>query len=192
MSEIQSKKIEVLESSKAEKDSAPEVKLDSAEISREKSKQAEQLSEARQEVTKETDPHDKDKILDKLKVEEDTPDRDVAHMPAGSELKKATFQKEIKHIRRKLKKTEQLGSRVIHQPFVRNVSEVSAKTVTRPSGLLGGGITAFLGTSIYLYMSKHLGLKYNYAVFLLLLVGGFILGLIIEALYRMARGSRSV
>jgi hypothetical protein len=78
-------------------------------------------------------------------------------------------------------------SKLIHQPAVRAVSEVGAKTVSRPSGLLGGGLLAFLGSSTYLFMTKYIGFRYNYLVFLLLFVGGFVLGLVLELLVRLVR-----
>jgi hypothetical protein len=71
-------------------------------------------------------------------------------------------------------------SKVIHQPVVRAVSEVAAKTISRPSGLLGGGIVAFLGSAGYLYFTKYIGLPYNYFIFTLLFLGGFVVGLSLE------------
>ena len=81
-------------------------------------------------------------------------------------------------------------SRVIHQPVVRVTSEAIGKTVSRPSGLLGGGLVALMGTSIYLYLANHLGFKYNYGVFLCLFVVGFGLGLVLELAVYLATASR--
>jgi hypothetical protein len=69
-------------------------------------------------------------------------------------------------------------------------SEAAGRTVSRPSGLLGGGLVAFLGTTGYLYLARHIGFTYNYLVFLLLLAGGFILGVSLELLVHLATGSR--
>jgi hypothetical protein len=96
------------------------------------------------------------------------------------ELKTITLNRELKAIRRKLPAPQRTRSRVIHQPAVRAVSEAAGKTVSRPSGLLGGGLAALVGTSGYLYLSRHIGFQYNYGVFLALFAGGFALGLIIE------------
>lgn len=149
---------------------------------------AAQIAEARQEITKESDS--RERLLNKLEVEQEADDEPTTR-PINKELLKITFNKEIGHIRRKLGSLDKVGSKIIHQPLIRSVSEVSSKTITRPSGLLGGGIVAFLGTGTYLYYTKHIGLKYNYTIFLLLLVGGFIIGLLLEALIRMIRGRRS-
>ena len=98
------------------------------------------------------------------------------------ELKRTTLNRELKAIRRKLPARERALSRVVHQPVVRAVSETASKTVSRPSGLLGGGLVAFIGSSGYLYLAKHLGFSYNYFVFLVLFAGGFVVGLILELL----------
>lgn len=103
-----------------------------------------------------------------------------SHSFVNRELKSITLRRELKSIQRKLPAPQRALSKVIHQPVVRAVSEGASKTVTRPSGLLGGGITAFAGTSAYLYIANHMGYEYNYGVFLVLFAGGFALGLILE------------
>jgi hypothetical protein len=116
--------------------------------------------------------------------------QDVSPRLANQELRQVALRRELKNIRRKLRAPQKVLSNVIHQPVIRAVSESASKTVSRPSGLLGGGLVAFMGTSGYLYMAKHYGFRYNYMVFLLLLAGGFALGLILEFLVWVATGSR--
>lgn len=106
------------------------------------------------------------------------------------ELKSITLQRELQAIRRKLPAPERVLSRVIHQPIVRVISEAAGKTVSRPSGLLGGGLVALLGTTSYLYFAKHMGFKYNYFVFLALFAGGFVVGLVLELVVWTATRSR--
>jgi hypothetical protein len=107
------------------------------------------------------------------------------------ELKQVTLRRELQQIRRKLPAPARALSRVIHQPVVRAVSQAAGQTVSRPSGLLGGGLVAFIGTSSYLYLARHIGFRYNYLVFLVLLAGGFILGLALElAVYLSTRSRR--
>ena len=106
------------------------------------------------------------------------------------ELKQITLRRELQQLRRKLPLPERTLSKVIHQPIVRAISEAASKTVSRPSGLLGGSLVAFLGTSAYLYLARHIGFTYNYLVFLLLLGGGFILGLVLELFVHLATSSR--
>lgn len=109
-------------------------------------------------------------------------DTAVAPKTINRELKKITFKRELRHIQRRESAPDRALSKVIHQPVVRAVSDAASRTVSRPSGLLGGGIVAFLGTSGYLYVAKHYGFEYNYLIFLGLFVGGFALGLIFEVL----------
>ena len=75
-------------------------------------------------------------------------------------------------------------SKVIHQPVIERVSEVAGATVARPSGILGGGLFAVLGSAILLYVTKHYGYHYNYLIFGMLFVGGFAAGMIVELVLR--------
>ncbi|MDB5164834.1 MAG: hypothetical protein JWL89_460, partial [Candidatus Saccharibacteria bacterium] len=106
------------------------------------------------------------------------------------DLLSVTWNREIKNLQRKLPVLQRSLSKVIHQPVVRVASEAAGKTISRPSGLLGGGLVALIGTSGYLYTAKHAGFRYNYLVFLMLFAGGFIVGLILELLIWTASLSR--
>jgi hypothetical protein len=127
--------------------------------------------------------------LEDLKVAE------AASAPAqprtiNRELKQITLQRELLSLRRKLAPPQRTLSRVIHQPVIRVVSEAAGRTVTRPSGLLGGSLVAFLGTSGYLFLAKYLGFTYNYSIFLFLFAAGFAFGLGLELLVQLAMVSR--
>lgn len=100
----------------------------------------------------------------------------------NQELKRITLRRELQQLQRKLPLPERSLSRVMHQPIVRAVSEVTARSLTRPSGLLGGGILAFLGSSAYLYLAKHIGFTYNYVLFWVLFATGFVFGVALEGL----------
>ena len=97
-------------------------------------------------------------------------------------IKAIGLKKELKSIRQKLPASQKLLSLAIHQPIIRKTSELGARTISRPSGLLGGGILAFFGSLIYLLFDKYIGLTYNYFIFILLFVTGFILSIFIELL----------
>ena len=105
------------------------------------------------------------------------------------ELKAITLRRELQHIQRKLPATQRALSKLIHRPAVRVASEIAGKTVTRPSGFLGGSIVAFLGTTGYLYLAKSSGTDYNYFVFLALFAGGFAVGLALEYAVYLATAS---
>jgi len=140
-----------------------------------------QLEAARQTVENEQPSSEQDDPLKRLQAAEKAAEP-VQSTFVNADLKKLTLQREIQAIRRKLPATQRALSRVVHLPAVRALSEVTGKTASRPSGLLGGGLVAFLGSAVYLYMTKHVGFTYNYFVFLLLFVGGFGLGLALELL----------
>lgn len=107
-------------------------------------------------------------------------------------LRQLRMQKSLKHIQKRLKPSEKSFSKVVHQPLVQKVSEASAQTVARPSGIFGGGLVAFAGSLAYLWMTRHYSLTYNYFVFLTLFVGGFFIGLLGEyLLHRLRSRSRA-
>lgn len=135
---------------------------------------------------------ERDNPLDKLDASEKAA-HEPAPQPVNRELKNITLGRELKQIRRQLKTPDRALSRVIHQPVVRAISETSAKTVARSSGLLGGAVTAFIGSTSYLWFARHIGLQYNYLLFLLFFVGGFILGLAIElAVWALTHNRRTL
>lgn len=101
-------------------------------------------------------------------------------------LKQITLSRTLHSIRRRESAPDRALSKVVHQPAVRVVSEAAGKTVSRPSGILGGGLLAFIGTSGYLYLAKHIGFEYNFGVFLVLFLGGYLLGLGLELLVHAA------
>lgn len=127
--------------------------------------------------------------LEGLKAAQETA-QPVTNQTVNRELRQITLRRELKNIRRKLPAPQRALSKVIHQPVIRATSEVAGKTVSRPSGLLGGGVVALTGTSLYLYLANHIGFTYNYGVFLVLFAAGFVLGLLIEFLVNVAFKSR--
>lgn len=148
----------------------------------------EMLESARKEI--DTNAEKSSKPLERMKdeVKSNAPQQTLN---VNQELKKITLRRELNHIRRKLPAGQRALSKVIHQPTVRAVSEAAGKTVSRPSGLLGGGIAALIGTSLYLYIASQAGIAYNYTVFLLMFAGGFLVGLIVElGVYAATSGRR--
>lgn len=145
------------------------------------------VAEARKEIA--NNAEESSKPLEKMNaaVESGKPHQSLN---VNQELKAITLRRELNNIRRKLPATQKALSKVIHQPVVRAVSEVTGKTVSRPSGLLGGGLVALIGTSTYLFIANQSGIKYNYFVFLGLFIGGFILGLVLELAVYAATSSR--
>lgn len=111
-------------------------------------------------------------------------DHEKSHIGHGHvinrEVKKAAYDKELRKIQRHLPKQERAFSSFIHHPKVEAISEAGGKTIARPSGLLVGGMVAFLGSLCLVILSKYYGFTYNFFVFILLLVAGFLLGVLGE------------
>jgi translation elongation factor EF-G len=103
------------------------------------------------------------------------------------ELKEIAYQRLLKRARKHLPTYSRAMSKIIHQPVVDNISEAIGKTVGRPSGIIGGGLLALFGTSIYYYLARHYGYNYNPFVFILLMVVGFILGWSAEIIFKFLK-----
>jgi hypothetical protein len=150
---------------------------------------AKAIAEARQHVAEIESKIPQASPLERLQGAENTsPAPSPRHI--NQELKYITLNRELKQIQRKLSSPARSFSHFIHKPTVRTVSEAAGKTVSRPSGLLGGGLVALVGTTGYLYLAKHIGFNYNYSVFLLLFAGGFVFGLALELAVYTATASR--
>jgi hypothetical protein len=149
----------------------------------------EALQEARTKVHETTKAETQTNPVEELQAAEKAA-KPAQPLHVNRELKNITLNRELTVIRRKLSVPQRALSKVIHQPVIRAVSEPLGKTVSRPSGLLGGGLVALIGTSGYLYIAQRNGQQYQYTVFLALFAGGFILGLLLELLVYAATSSR--
>jgi hypothetical protein len=150
---------------------------------------AEALIEARAKIQETTQAETQSNPLEQLEESEKAA-QPAKPLHVNRELKRITLNRELAAIRRKLSIPQRVLSKVIHQPAISAVSEPLGKTVSRPSGLLGGGLVAFLGTSGYLLLAKRSGMQYSYFVFLALFAGGFVVGLVLELLVYAATSSR--
>lgn len=108
----------------------------------------------------------------------------------NKELKASAYKRTLKKARSQLSAPEKTFSRVVHNPIVEKTSDLAAKTVARPSGILIGGIGAFLGTLAILYISKRSGFTYNYLLFLLIFVAFYVLGVTLELVTKATRRFR--
>ncbi len=97
-------------------------------------------------------------------------------------LKSKAYEHTLRRVRQKLPKPARVFSRFAHNKAVEAASNAGAQTVGRPSGILGGSLCAFLGSVVVLYYSRHYGFRYNYALFFVLFIGGFLVGVVAELL----------
>lgn len=147
---------------------------------------AKQLEQARTDIERSASHKNPVEQLEAAEKAQESP----APTHLNRELKSITLRRELQQIRRKESAPQRAISRIIHQPAIRIASEAAGKTISRPSGLLGGGLVALLGTSGYLYYAKHFGFQYNYFVFTALFIGGFAVGLVLELLVWLVTSPR--
>lgn len=141
-------------------------------------KNQEKLEDARQEAKAEA--LTRDEMLSKQdKLEKEEPQAIV-----NSELKGMAYQRTLNRVRKDLSAPERAFSKVVHNKTVETVSEIAGKTVARPSGILAGGVVAFLGSSAFLWLTKHYGYEYNFLLLIMFFTAGFALGLLIELFIR--------
>jgi cation transport ATPase len=153
------------------------------------------------ELTKAEKEHGSNEELEKIreKIEHQAPlKQEKSHTekenPAHShpviinkQLKDMAFSRSMTRTRKKLSRSSRAFSKVIHNSTIDKSSEFVGKTVARPSGMLTGAFLAFIGTSALLWITRHYGYTYNYLVVIILFVGGMLLGLGLEGLYKTLR-----
>jgi hypothetical protein len=114
-----------------------------------------------------------------------------SYQPAQSfvnkEIKEMAYNRLLIRARNQMTSPQKLMSKIIHQQILEDISESTANTVARPSGILGGGIVALIGTSTYYYLTKTYGYSYNYFIFIGLLGLGFIAGWSLEVILKLSR-----
>lgn len=90
------------------------------------------------------------------------------------------YQQTVSVIQRGLPPMSRSFSKFIHQPNVERLSELSERTIARPSAQLAGGLIASLGLAIMLYFSRRNGFALSGSELLLFLLAGWSLGLGLE------------
>lgn len=157
------------------------------EASKARHEHAERLDEIRKEAEAvAASSHD---IRRNQEPEKPTAESEIT-LPINRELKDTAYQRTLSRTRRQMSAPSRTFSKIVHQPAVEAVSDTMATTVARPSGILAGGITAFIGSSLFLWISRHYGYEYNFLLFSLLFIGGFFIGLIIELVLRFTAKKR--
>jgi hypothetical protein len=108
----------------------------------------------------------------------------------NKQLKDMAFSRSMTRTRKKLSKPSKAFSKVVHTEVIDKSSEFVGKTIARPSGMLVGAFIAFIGTSALLWITRYYGYAYNYLLVILLFVGGMVLGLAGEGLFRLLRKNK--
>jgi hypothetical protein len=110
-----------------------------------------------------------------------------SHNLVSRELKQQSLDRTLTRVRKQLNPAEKVLSRITHQPIIDKLSDLGGQTAARPSGIIGGGLFALLGSSFILYFAKHYGFEYNFLAFFALFVAGFALGLLTELGIKLVR-----
>ncbi len=107
--------------------------------------------------------------------------------PPTKELQAMARERILRNVRRKLPAPERALSKIIHTKPVEAVSAIGEKTIARPYGILGGGLSAFVGSALTFYMAKHYGFKYNLLLFFTFFVAGYLITTIGELIIKSIR-----
>lgn len=103
----------------------------------------------------------------------------------SKDIKNMAYRRILKRMRKQLPFGSRLASHLIHQPFVEEISEVSARSIGSPRVLLGTGILGFISSVIYYLLATNYGLNYSFTVITLLIAAGLILGWFSELMLRL-------
>jgi len=125
--------------------------------------------------------------LENVKIDRIEKEENVPRLPIDRSVKEAARRRVMKRVQKQLRPDERVLSKFTHNPTVDAVSRAAEKTVARPSGLFTGGLLALIGSSAYLWIARHYGYEYNYLLFVILFMGGFMVGVALELLLHAFR-----
>jgi hypothetical protein len=108
------------------------------------------------------------------------------------QLKDMAYSRALVRTRKHLSVPAKMFSRVIHSKILDKPSEAIGKTIARPSGMVGGAVFAFFGTSLLLWTTKKYGYEYNYLAATLLFIIGMIFGIVTESLLKLLKKRRQL
>ena len=107
------------------------------------------------------------------------------------QLKHDGYRKTMAHVRSQLTRSEKTLSKYMHTKHTERMDALVGKTIARPWGLFGGGLTAFLGSLIVLIFANYLGFRYNFTVFVVLFAFGYAAASLLEVVGRLVKLKRS-
>lgn len=148
---------------------APDIEKIKHEVAK-RAKSSEEISKAHQEQETEDEPIDQSRNI-------------------GSQLQTQALKQTLKKARTHLPKSQRVFSKFIHNDKVDKLSDATAATIGRPSGVLFGGVCSFVVSLLVLILSYYLGYEYNYLIGIAGFAGGFILGIILEMALKVVRKS---
>ena len=82
----------------------------------------------------------------------------------SGELKNNTLKRSLRGLQKELRPYQRPFSKFIHNEAIDQISDLGAKTIARPEGLLGGGLAIFLTSLAILLICRYYGYQYNYLI----------------------------
>ncbi len=167
----------------------------SAEQSRKNIERIKQLAEQENDVSEKTIEalretiESSSKAANELSPKDTSENKKLPDFDQGT-LKRNSFNKTMANVQAKLPPVERTFSKIVHQKNIEAISNFGGKTAARPSGVLGGGLVACIGTIVVLYFAKKSGFEYNYTLFIALYVIGFGGGILFELAIRLLNRSK--
>lgn len=109
----------------------------------------------------------------------------VAHYDQADKLH--SFNTTMHHTRRQLFAAERSFSKILHQPALEKISDVTSKTIARPSGILGASLVTFVGLFLTYGTARFAGFELSGSEMPVFITIGFFAGLFTEWLFKAAR-----
>lgn len=133
--------------------------------------QLEQVTEARAEVAK---------AAKEVVIPEPEAEPKATHINRSTQ-KKTAYAQTMRRITQSLPRpAARVFSKLIHQPVIERVSEISGKTIFRPSLTLGMSLGALLGGSTFYVMAERYGFSLSGSEFMVSALLGGVAGLVFE------------
>jgi hypothetical protein len=182
-------RVENTELKNLEKVKTPEKKITKAEIEKGERDIAKKGEQAEKKIAAEREKKELElaKQQERAKNEKgEQRDKDVkSPSQYTKQEKKLAYKKQIKKVQSQLPRGSRAFSKVVHNPVIETISDATAKTIFRPSALIGGSVTGLvLGLIIYL-VARYYGYPISTMTLVLLLIIGAILGVIVELIVGM-------
>lgn len=167
---------------RANKAEAKEKKTDLAEHLKAKHEHQAKIREIRNKIEESSKTSQE---LSQANTEEKPKKTEYNDVVAGSQLETQSLKQNLNKIQRKLPSYQRPFSKFVHNKTVEKVSDAAGATIARPSGILFAGIFSFIMSLLVLSVSRYFGYEYNFMIGLASLGGGFIIGLMLEAIMKL-------
>lgn len=101
-------------------------------------------------------------------------------------LKNGAYKSYMKIIRSELNSPEEIFSYISQNPFINYISSIIEK-LSNPTYMICASTLTLLLSATYIYFAKQLGYRYNYLIFILFFVIGYLLGLLGKLILKFIR-----